>query len=408
MIPHRYHSRSPGCRRCPRRRPRAFTLMEMVTSCLIVSLLMLTVGYGLKLALLSAGNGALQASASLEGTDIVERITDDLNEATNFTEKTATAVTFTVPDRDGDAAKTPEKIRYQWWPTSGTYTISSGSTSGSSGGGAIGGLLGTVSGVLGGGTTTDANGNTVVSVPQYTLTRQLNDGDLSVLARDVRQFGLSYLYRSMSPPPVTASTERLLLPSSEPIALGPGYKETGISTNSWMGATFQPSQHLPAGTTSITISKVQFYLRSSPSTDGNMDGVLQATIRTTSGGQPPLAGGLIAGATSRQVPEMSLQNIGIQTSSTDDIGWVDFTFANPVTLTFGSTTRYCVVLQAVSGGTGNSAYASYLAPTTILLITTPLSPTPSSYGAAFVTWNGSSWSNTGSSIPRFKIWGTSN
>src|SRR3954471_17350270 len=120
---------------------RAFTLMEMVTSCIILSLLMLAIGYGLKLALVSTGNGALQSTASLEGGDIVERITDDMNEAIDFPEQTANSVTFHVPDRDGDAAKTPEKIRYKWWPVTDTYTIA-GTGSGGSGGG--GGLIGGV------------------------------------------------------------------------------------------------------------------------------------------------------------------------------------------------------------------------------------------------------------------------
>ena len=136
------------------RRSRGFTLMEMVTSCLVISLLMVTLGYALKLALVSTGNGATQAAATLDAGDVVGRITDDLNEAINFTEKTSSAVTFTVPDRDGDG--NVEKIRYVWWPTAGTYTIlgtgSSGSggsgsgsgsgSGGSGGGGLLGGLLG--------------------------------------------------------------------------------------------------------------------------------------------------------------------------------------------------------------------------------------------------------------------------
>ena len=112
-----------------RRRPGGFTLMEMVTSCLVISLIMVSLGYALKLALVSTGSGAAQAAATLDAGDVVGRVTDDLNEAINFTEKTSNSVTFTVPDRDGD--KNDEKIRYVWWPTNGTYTIpGSGGSSG--------------------------------------------------------------------------------------------------------------------------------------------------------------------------------------------------------------------------------------------------------------------------------------
>ena len=67
-----------------RRRSRGFTLMEMVTSCLVISLIMVSLGYALKLALVSTGNGAAQAAATLDAGDVVGRITDDLNEAINF------------------------------------------------------------------------------------------------------------------------------------------------------------------------------------------------------------------------------------------------------------------------------------------------------------------------------------
>src|SRR5215218_8041236 len=100
---------------------RAFTLIEMVTSCAILGLLMVALGYGLKLALVSTGNGATQAASTLEATAVIERVTDDMNEALNFTEKTSESVTFTVPHRGpttaptgGGSAETTDEIRYKW------------------------------------------------------------------------------------------------------------------------------------------------------------------------------------------------------------------------------------------------------------------------------------------------------
>jgi hypothetical protein len=267
----------------------------------------------------------------------------------------------------------------------------------------IGGLLGTIGGLLGGGSSSGSNGDVVITIPQYTLTRQVADssgnlGPPAVFARDVRQFGLSYLYRSMSPPPTPASIERTnpLVSTNDPL-LG-SFNQTVINTGSgsaaWIGATFQPSTFLPSGSTSITITRVQFYLR----TDVGVDGVLYATVRTASGNQPPAGvnGGLIAGATSRQVPEVSLPSLTITTGSTDPVGWVDFVFPTPVTLSVASTTKYCVILQALSGASGNSAGISYVTP---LLggSSTPL-----------VTWNGATWGNSTSSFPRFRIYGTYN
>src|SRR5688500_8132724 len=144
------------------RHRRAFTLIEMVTSCAILSLLMLALGYGLKLTLVSTGTGAQQATASLEATDIVSRVTEDMNEALSFSEKGTQSVRFTVPRR-GDGAGVDE-IRYKYFPVDGTETGSGG------GGGLLGGLLG---GVLG------ASGDVTYNVPARTLTRQVNNGVVS-------------------------------------------------------------------------------------------------------------------------------------------------------------------------------------------------------------------------------------
>ncbi len=72
----------------------------------------------------SAANG-IQSSNAIDG---LAQISSDIQLALGFTERTATATTFWVPDRTGDGA--PEQIRYAWSGTPGdplTYSFN-GST----------------------------------------------------------------------------------------------------------------------------------------------------------------------------------------------------------------------------------------------------------------------------------------
>ena len=64
------------------------------------------------LSLADTGSGARAIS-----TDVQRDFLADLQRATGFTERTANAVTFTVPDRTGDGR--PEKLRYAWSGTAG-------------------------------------------------------------------------------------------------------------------------------------------------------------------------------------------------------------------------------------------------------------------------------------------------
>ncbi len=57
------------------------------------------------------------AGARAVSTDVQRDFLADLQRATGFTERTATAVTFTVPDRTGDGR--PETLRYAWSGTAG-------------------------------------------------------------------------------------------------------------------------------------------------------------------------------------------------------------------------------------------------------------------------------------------------
>ena len=96
---------------------RAFTLVEMLMSLLIISVIML----GLQSAILIAGraapganNGRLYCVGAGQGADQFQA---DLATATAFNTMTATSVNFTVPDRNGDG--NPETIQYSWDGVSG-------------------------------------------------------------------------------------------------------------------------------------------------------------------------------------------------------------------------------------------------------------------------------------------------
>ena len=93
---------------------RAFTLREVMISTVIIAMIMLAMTSVMTLstrALTSKGEDVSNAS------DVIDEITTDLNLAESFTERTSTAVTFTVPDRDDNGQS--ETIRYSWSGTPG-------------------------------------------------------------------------------------------------------------------------------------------------------------------------------------------------------------------------------------------------------------------------------------------------
>jgi hypothetical protein len=345
----------------------AFTLMEMVTSCVILSMLMLSLGYGLKLAIVSTGNGATQSFQSLEGSELVGRVADDLNEAMNFTEKTSQAVTFTVPDRTGD--NQPESIRYAWWPTAGTVVIPAeeGGV-----GGVVGGLLGGLLGVVTGG-----NGliDTVITVPQYTLTKQLNGGPPAVLGRDVRQFSLDYLYRTMAPA-TSAATDQLLW-QHDPIVGIP--KDFPLDSNKWIAETFVPQ--LPGGTTSWSITRIFLYVKA----DSIWDGTMRVSVRA-------------ANASTNFPTSTTLDSTMVsEVSLNDSYSWVEVPFTNLNNLS--PSTKYSILIEGMTGTGVKWGEASWLQ------VSLPASTT----WVIQTTNKGAIWSTpTNLNSLRYKIYGTTN
>ncbi|MDA1049411.1 MAG: hypothetical protein O3C40_02885 [Planctomycetota bacterium] len=94
-----------------RTRRRGFTLAELIVSVASASLLLAGMMSAIFLAIRSADTNADTALA-VEGSFVLEDIVAELRDAVYFKQRTATVVSFTVPDRDGDGDV--ESIRYSW------------------------------------------------------------------------------------------------------------------------------------------------------------------------------------------------------------------------------------------------------------------------------------------------------
>jgi hypothetical protein len=88
------------------------TLMEMVVAMTAAAVLMGGMGGTIYLASQALHDGDSKAVQQVQDRQVMEQLLDDVELALIFTERTNTAIEFTVPDRDGDGQ--PETIRYAW------------------------------------------------------------------------------------------------------------------------------------------------------------------------------------------------------------------------------------------------------------------------------------------------------
>ena len=105
-------------------RQSAYTLMELVIASSSAAILMGGMGSALYVASQSLDMAEGRTVSKGTMSRAVDQIVRDLEHARQFTERTSTAMTFTVPDRDGDGL--PETIRYAWSGTVGdplTYEL---------------------------------------------------------------------------------------------------------------------------------------------------------------------------------------------------------------------------------------------------------------------------------------------
>jgi len=100
-----------------RTRQTGFSLVELLAAVAVLGVLMAAMSSAMVIAARTLPNDSRPVTRVLRGGAVAQQIVDELAEATAFTERGASAVTFLVADRDGDGA--PEHIRYAWTGTSG-------------------------------------------------------------------------------------------------------------------------------------------------------------------------------------------------------------------------------------------------------------------------------------------------
>ena len=96
---------------------RAFTLIELIVSLAIVSILIGATGSIMVLASRAVPDGTSVAERSVSASSAADQIATELSGAVYVPLRSSRAITFLVPDRDGDGS--PERISYSWSGTSG-------------------------------------------------------------------------------------------------------------------------------------------------------------------------------------------------------------------------------------------------------------------------------------------------
>ena len=204
-----------------------FTLIEMVTSLVILGILMLALGSVMVMANKATSDGAVRNVAQLQSCDAASQITDDLNVALTFSQSSATAVTFTVPDRL--AAGTPQTVTYSWTGVTGDP-----------------------------------------------LLRQFNNGASTALLLNVQKFNMGFNQRLMGP--IAGPAEQVIFYHDAVIGTAKDYK---LDNKNWGSQYFVPS--LPLGTNSYTLTRVRFLLKTGKQSDAVSVGVIlpDANFRPT-------------------------------------------------------------------------------------------------------------------------------
>ena len=185
---------------------RAFTMIELVVSLAVVSILLAAMGSTILLATKALPSGTAPDDRVVDAGGALGKFTEELRAAVHITERTATAVTFTVADRSGDGV--PERIRYAW---SGT--------------------------------------------PGHPLTRQYNNAAAASVLKNVYRLDLGYELKAVTetyPGPPVESAEMALMSYESLEKLS----EVHVHDNLWWAQYFKPT--LPADTLSWAVTRVLF------------------------------------------------------------------------------------------------------------------------------------------------------
>lgn len=194
----------------------AFTLVELILAMAGTSLLLLGVTSAIVVASRSAYDPKQPQTALARSRSVAQLIADDLAQATSIVEGTATAVEFTVADRDDDG--TEETLRYEWSGTAGDG-----------------------------------------------IYRSIN-GDSALLASDIASLGFTYTTTTEDATVVGAAAEgaEQLLYAFEDANLS----NVPISTTSWLAMTIAPT--LPSDATAWSVTRVEFEAKQDSAATGTL------------------------------------------------------------------------------------------------------------------------------------------
>ena len=195
-----------ACRLIRRHGRRGFSLMEVVLATGILSVLLVAIGSAIVLASKALPSGQAQTDRVCRAARVAGQITDELRAAVHVTERSASAVAFTVADRNGDGI--PERIRYAWAGKGGDP-----------------------------------------------LTRQYNGAAAATVLEDVHQFSLAYELKEVVegyPGPAVEGAEEVLSSYDGAVNL----KEYKVEKDNWCGQYFRPS--LPPQAVRWSVTRVLF------------------------------------------------------------------------------------------------------------------------------------------------------
>lgn len=261
---------------------RGFTLVETVMSMTVMIVLMAGLASATLLASRAIPSDQAPVSAMLEAHDAAEQIANELFCAQAFSERTPTAITFTVADRDADAVA--ETIRYAW---SGT-----------------------------------------VGEP---LTRKYNSGTVVNLVEAVYEFDLQYDQRSVTTTESVTTTnttaEAVVASFAAWGGIIPGY--LAVNASYWAAEYF--AFNVPAETSEMTITRVQLMMRNTAS-DPNAT-VSVAIHETAVGGNPE-----------PQPNPLGTPSIRLTSSLSNFFEWTEFTFSDVVIT--NPANEYVIVVSA--------------------------------------------------------------
>jgi Tfp pilus assembly protein PilW len=188
--------------------------MELITAISISSFLVAGLSSAVFISLDTLTTSQTNSGTSIQTSQILDKLVTELQSAVFVSERTATTLSFTIPDQNGDSA--PERIRYAWTAT-----------------------------------------------PGGALTRQYNGGTPQTIAPYVDLFSLTPSSKSVAETypslGVEDSAEMLLIDCSGSSNLG----NNNVTSTSWLGQYF--TMTLPAGSYAWRPTTVKIMVKKSSS-----------------------------------------------------------------------------------------------------------------------------------------------